>query len=308
MKKISDFPPITSRNNDDWLLIEEAATGAYKSIKVSDFIAGLSGGSSGTTYDTDAQNVINAIQATGVTLTTVQKDACNARIVAMKNAGIWTKRLAYYGFLGGTAAAHAINWKSVGAYNITWNGTLTHSSNGVQADGSTGWGNTNIPLNLFNAQNTHLAIYHRSNAKFSAGNFISQNAQNQPFYCEFNAASATSLYRSARGANNSGNNADVRNTTGMVSGHLIATAVATPNIFLYKNGVDVSSSRLSGLPENYQFTSTNTIELFRYAGLSASYSSAQISSFAVGTGLTAAETLADYQAEQAYQQALGRNV
>lgn len=40
-KKISDYDPITTRNNDDWLLIEEASTGAYKRIKVSDFIAGL---------------------------------------------------------------------------------------------------------------------------------------------------------------------------------------------------------------------------------------------------------------------------
>lgn len=43
MKKISQFDTITARNNDDWLLIEEASTGAYKKIKVSDFIAGLGG-------------------------------------------------------------------------------------------------------------------------------------------------------------------------------------------------------------------------------------------------------------------------
>lgn len=41
MKKISQFPQITDRDNDDWLLIEEASTGTYKKIKISDFIAGL---------------------------------------------------------------------------------------------------------------------------------------------------------------------------------------------------------------------------------------------------------------------------
>ena len=45
-KKISDFPRITARNDNDFLVIEDAATGAYKSIKVSDFIADLSSGSS----------------------------------------------------------------------------------------------------------------------------------------------------------------------------------------------------------------------------------------------------------------------
>jgi hypothetical protein len=54
-KKITQFPQIITRNNDDWLLIEEAASGAYKRIKVSDFIAGLSNTSTpGTTPSTTA--------------------------------------------------------------------------------------------------------------------------------------------------------------------------------------------------------------------------------------------------------------
>jgi hypothetical protein len=40
-KRISQFSQITTRNDNDWLLIEEAATGAYRKIKVSDFIANL---------------------------------------------------------------------------------------------------------------------------------------------------------------------------------------------------------------------------------------------------------------------------
>jgi Concanavalin A-like lectin/glucanases superfamily len=46
-KKISEFNQITTRNNNDWLLIEEASTGAYKRIKVSDFIANLGGTTTG---------------------------------------------------------------------------------------------------------------------------------------------------------------------------------------------------------------------------------------------------------------------
>lgn len=45
-KKISEYDQIIARNNSDWLLIEEAATGKYKRIKISDFIIGLSSGSS----------------------------------------------------------------------------------------------------------------------------------------------------------------------------------------------------------------------------------------------------------------------
>lgn len=50
MKKISQYDPITARNNNDWLLIEEASTGAYKRIKISDFIANLGGTPIGDSY------------------------------------------------------------------------------------------------------------------------------------------------------------------------------------------------------------------------------------------------------------------
>lgn len=111
--------------------------------------AGFSGQSvtnnvSGGGYDTDAVAVITAIEATGPTLTTGQKNAINGRIVALKAQSKWTNMKAYYGFVGGTAAAHAINWKSPGTFNITWNGTITHSATGVLFDGSTGYGDTGL--------------------------------------------------------------------------------------------------------------------------------------------------------------------
>lgn len=46
-KKISQFPQITTRNDNDWLLVEEVSTGAYKKIKISDLVASAIGGNKG---------------------------------------------------------------------------------------------------------------------------------------------------------------------------------------------------------------------------------------------------------------------
>ena len=93
--------------------------------------------------DPDAEIAIAAVEATGATLTGAQKDAANAFIVTLKGYSIWTKIQALYLFMGGTAAAHAINWKNPGTYDITWYNSPTHSANGVQF-GGTAYGDTGV--------------------------------------------------------------------------------------------------------------------------------------------------------------------
>ena len=118
--------------------------------------------------DTDAQNVINAIQSTGVTLTTTQKNACNQLIGNLKTYGIWTKIKALYGFLGGTASAHKFNWKDPrdldAAYRLVFNGGWTHSSTGALPNGTTGYADTKIiPNNVVSLSSAHFSKYNRTN-------------------------------------------------------------------------------------------------------------------------------------------------
>ena len=61
--------------------------------------------------DVDAAAGITAVEATGATLTGAQKAAANTFIVTLKTAGIWAKFTAAYLFIGGTSAAHAINFQ-----------------------------------------------------------------------------------------------------------------------------------------------------------------------------------------------------
>src|SRR5690606_21266587 len=100
------------------------------------------GSSSG--YDSDAEAYFSAVASAGGTLSDPQKDAINTFVVNTKADGTWAKQYAIYPLAGGTAASHAINLKSPGTYDITWNGSVTHNEDGIKSDGSTGYGNTNF--------------------------------------------------------------------------------------------------------------------------------------------------------------------
>lgn len=125
--------------------------------------------------DPDAKKVIDAIQTDAIptTLSVSQKNAINYRISAFKQAGLWTKIVADYKFIGGTASAHKYNFKDPRdldvAYRVTWSGGLTHDANGVTPNGSSGWGNTHIiPINVFTTNN--ICITYSTNAtSFNGG-------------------------------------------------------------------------------------------------------------------------------------------
>lgn len=86
-------------------------------------------------YDADAQAFITA---TGITDLT-QKNAINQLVLDLKGYSIWTKMKALYPFVGGTATTHKFNLKNPldtdAAFRLSFNGGVTHSSNGVTGNG-----------------------------------------------------------------------------------------------------------------------------------------------------------------------------
>lgn len=87
-------------------------------------------------YDADTVTAIAAVEAAGGTLTTAQKSACDTFIRGLKSNSIWTNTDLLYLLVGGTAASHAVNWRTPGTFNMTWTNSPTHSSNGVQFGGT----------------------------------------------------------------------------------------------------------------------------------------------------------------------------
>lgn len=123
---------------------------------------------SGISYDVDAYNYIRKLQDTpGIVLPEAWKRAINKFYVRLKQIGAYDLIDIMYLFIGGTAAAHKIEGKNPGGpYDITWNGSGTHTVNGV-AGGANGtsviYGNTNFNLSTnskaFVQANASMGIY-----------------------------------------------------------------------------------------------------------------------------------------------------
>ena len=114
--------------------------------------------------DLDASKVIETVRSTGVTITPAMMHYAHYLISNMKNIGTWQLSNAVYGFVGGTSASHKFNWKDLrdvdAAFRLTYTGGVTHSANGIQFDGSTGYSNSFlIPSTTLSSASTNLYTY-----------------------------------------------------------------------------------------------------------------------------------------------------
>jgi hypothetical protein len=254
-------------------------------------------------YEPDVQAVIDAIQATGVGLSTDLKQACNDRIAAFKARGIWEKLIYYYGFLGGTAAAHAINWRSPGVYNVTWNGGVSHSSLGAQGS-SAGYGDTGYnPYQGPLTTSMHLASYCRTE---SAAEIIDMGLDNSNVggtyrqlkilnrwtdgICYFDPVSRITTSNSSSlglmcGSIDDGEGFIARNGTVLTSATVAAQSIKIPDF-----------------DKTFWIMGANANPGIQYL------SNRSYGSFSLGDAFTQAEAIGNYLDEQVYQTALGRQV
>ena len=106
--------------------------------------------------DSDSSKIIEAVRSTGVVITEAMRLYVDYIVSNMKAIGTWDLCNAVYGFVGGTAASHKFNWKDLrdvdAAFRLTYGGTVTHSANGMQGNGTTGFADTYIiPNNVHNS-------------------------------------------------------------------------------------------------------------------------------------------------------------
>jgi hypothetical protein len=98
----------------------------------------------GSSVDPDAQAFITAANITDPT----QQSAINTLVVGLKTDGLWTKMMAIYPFVGGTATSHKYNLKDPRdldvAYRLTFGGGWGHSSFGIGGNGANTYADTYI--------------------------------------------------------------------------------------------------------------------------------------------------------------------
>lgn len=257
--------------------------------------------------DSDAQAFIVAAGINNFT----QKKAVNELVISLKANGLWTKLDAIYPFVGGTATSHKFNLKnpsdSNAAFRLVFNGTITHSSDGITPNGVNGYANTfYTPSANMTLDKGMLAIYSRTNIDLAGG-----------FDMGSNGTANNYLNIVPRGSGNmvsdfNSNNADANRMIVSVpnsQGLFQSSRKSTTNGTLYKNGVILKNET------NIVSTTLNTFSLYISARNNngspgvGSFSSRNLSFAAIGSQLWNDTDAANfYTIVQAFQTTLGRQV
>lgn len=249
--------------------------------------------SSVSPYDSDAQAFFTAA---GITDTT-QKSAVNQLVLDLKSYSIWTKMKALYPFVGGTSTTHKYNLKDTSIYQITWYGGVTHTSNGVETNGSTGYGDLSISPSNTSQNNASIGVYCRTQ-----GTIDGWDMGNTSAWYSMITAKQTNQFR---GSVNSESIVSVSNTD--AKGFYIASRLASGTEKIYKNGsLSATGSNISQIPESGPYFLGG---LYRY-GTTPPFGPVdrQYALAYVGDGLTDTEAANFYTAVQAFQTTLSRNV
>jgi hypothetical protein len=247
--------------------------------------------------DPDAQAFLTASGITDATITS----AINTLVLDLKSYGIWSKMKAIYPFVGGTASSHSYNLVNTAQYQITWNGGITHSSNGVQFGGVNGYGDTGLNANsVLTLNSTSLHFYSRT-AGFSTTIMGCDNGTQSTILTPKFSAGANFDY-SAINSNTTG----IQNTAASsTQGLLTVNRTASNSYKGYRNGI-------SYYTKNANSSSKPNFNIFigarNSSGSASQYSNLQGALSAIADGLSDTEAANFYTAVQAFQTTLNRQV
>jgi hypothetical protein len=255
-------------------------------------------------YNPAYNNETNAfLFSTQITDNTIQT-ATNTLVSDLKTANIFTKMKAIYPMVGGTATTHKFNLANAqdtdAAYRLVFSGGGTFSANGYQPGGVNGFANTFLSSSIMALNSGHLSYYSRT---ASVGTFTEMGAlQSTP-----NSYSDLGISYSGYGAffryNDSGLNVSIINNDS--KGFYVGARTSANVIKFYKNGATIINTTFLS-----NATSTNNIIIGanNNSGTAQNFTNRQCAFASIGDGLTDAEALAFYNAVNAFQVTLNRNV
>jgi hypothetical protein len=261
-------------------------------------------GSSILQVDPDALAFFARVTSAGGTLSTTEQSAILTLVADLKDDGIWTKMKAIYPMVGASAAACAQNLKS-STFTGTFNGGWTFASTGIKPNGSTGFMNTNLIPNVDLTQNSnHLSFYSRtSNAVSTTIEIGSLNTSPASYF-------HSHIYYSD----------DVNvNRYFMLLAQSTAASVENANSLGFFNGNRKNSTTVSHFKNgsNIGDLTSTSVSLNNRAvyigagninGSASNFSSRECAFASIGDGLSDTESSDFYDAVQAFQTTLSRNV
>lgn len=248
-----------------------------------------------TQTDTDAAAFITAASITDPT----QVQAVYTLVGGLKALGLWAKMTAVYPFIGGSAASHAVNAKSPGTFNITWNGGVTHNSNGITGNGSTGYGDTGInSATSLSATSFHFSAYQRISSNFTIIGNSDAGSNSNEFVARTNGV--------ARAQMASNISMLFTSTLNPPTGFFTVSRTSSNTTSFSRNGIRVGA--VSSVASVSQPSSNVPILAYNSNGVMASFSTSNLSFVSIGSGLTDSEAVSFSALVQYVQTLLGRAV
>jgi len=262
-----------------------------------------------TIPDVDAQAFITAASITNG----IQKIAIYRLVTDLKGYGVWTKMKAIYPVVGGTSAAHAVNLRTPGTYNLTFTGGWTHSSTGMVGNGTSDYADTFLnPSTVFAdfKNNSHLCIYSRTQNPTGSGWDIGvgNSTTADPLFGLAIKRPTWSIYTNPiiYDFGNYSSNGRLLTTYSDARGFWIGSTTASNSHKIYRNGsvltstANIATGTITNLTLNIGRLNTTSTPYY--------YMDNQYSFISIGDGLTDTEAANFYTAVQRYQITLNRQV
>jgi len=239
--------------------------------------------------DSDARAFLERVIAAGGTLSTTEQLAVTQLVIQMKLNGIWDKMKAIYPMVGASAAACAQNLKS-SSFTGTFSGGWTFTSNGVKGNGVSGTMDTGLNTSTqLNINSAHVSYY--SNDDYNITNPL---LSNNNFDCFIQQQS--NIYYTMLGRNGF---IQTANTT--IKAFYLTTRQLSVELKQTLNGSVI------GPTDTVSSTSFSNQNIFlnRYQG---TYTDSRCAFCSIGDGLSDSESLSCYNAVQAFNTTLSRQV
>jgi hypothetical protein len=247
--------------------------------------------------DPDAQAFITAAAITDPT----QQAAINTLVVDLKGYSIWTKMKALYPFVGGTATKHSYNLKNTAQFQISWNGSVSHNSNGVTFGGVNGHGDTGLVMStVFSSGYSSYGAYIRNTltgTNISGTNTGGAGGPRNDF--GYDTGVTVPFFANGTLQSNLGTDTDSK-------GMLIGTRQSATVVKLFRNNVaKINTTNTFSSNDNgaYYIGARNSPGLPQYYS-----NNAQMALHYISDGLTDTEAANFYTAVIAFQTTLNRNI
>jgi len=259
------------------------------------------GSAGGGSYDSDAQAFF-----TGANITdTTEKDAWNTFVNSAKSSGYYNKFYFFYPFLGSDPNKTKYNAINTSLYTITWTGSVTHNSVGVEATAINSTASTGFnPDGNFYYNDAHIGYYLDINSLDSAISIDIPMLETNAIcgiYLQYNGTS----WGRANMMNSISGVVYASNTSGLYAINTeYNTGASEWEYKAYTNGSVTETFQGTGSEDA---TGATGLNLFYYY-VSAYYSLANLRCAYAAQGFTASE-MTDFNTHlQTFMTALGRNL